>query len=93
MPEGEYVTLRVRDSAERLVQEIKVKNSGQDWVVINFDPLWVGKYSLNIVKNENQILRKNLMVNHDGIIIKDVLTLREDMDIHNRWPWNMAVIK
>ncbi|MCC5930030.1 MAG: hypothetical protein JJU28_12345 [Cyclobacteriaceae bacterium] len=93
LPQGEYVTLRVRDRAERLVQEFKVKNTGQDWVVVNFEPLVTGKYSLNIVKDENQIIRKNLLIYHDAVVVRDILTMSNDVDFHNRWPWNMAVIK
>jgi hypothetical protein len=89
LPLNEYVTIKLRDRADRVVHEFDVKNKGQEWVLINFESLWNGRYSLDIILAEDEILRKNLMVHHDAIIIRDVLTMEREADFYDRWPLNM----
>lgn len=89
LPKNEYVTFKVRDRADRVVHEFDVKNKGQEWVLINFESLWSGRYSLDIILAEDEILRKNLMVHHDAIVVRDVLTMEREADFYDRWPLNM----
>ncbi|MCC5930031.1 MAG: hypothetical protein JJU28_12350 [Cyclobacteriaceae bacterium] len=89
LPENEYITVKVRDNADRVVHEFDVKNEGQEWVLINFEALWTGRYSLDIILAENEILRKNIMVHHDAIVVRDVLTMEAESDFYDRWPLNM----
>jgi hypothetical protein len=88
LPLDEYVTIRVRDDSDILVYQLKVKNKGQNNVLIDFNRLQTGNYSLNIIRGENDVVRKNLDIRWNQVIVKDVITMSRDLGHEHRWPLN-----
>jgi hypothetical protein len=89
LPMDKNVTIKVRDENDILVYELKVKNTGQhQHVLVDFNRLKTGVYSLNILRGENDVVRKNLDIRWNQVIVKDVVTLSRDIGHEYRWPLN-----
>lgn len=86
LPLDQEVTIRVRDDAERLVDEFKVTNRGQSHVLVNFNRLKPGIYSMNILRGENDVVRKILNIHWNQVNVNNVMALSRDIGQENRWP-------
>lgn len=87
LPADQEVTVRIRDYSDRLVEEFKVKNTGQTFVLVNFNRLNPGVYSMNILKNENEVLRKILDIHWDKVVVDNIAILSEERRRETRWPF------
>lgn len=87
LPMDQEITIRVRDNAERLVDEFKVKNTGQQHVLVNFNQLSPGIYSLNVIRGENDVVRKFLNIHWNQVAVSDVIKLNRDSGVEKRWPF------
>ncbi|WP_114752274.1 T9SS type A sorting domain-containing protein [Pleomorphovibrio marinus] len=86
LPMDQEVTIRIRDNSERLVDEFKVKNTGQNHVLVNFNRLKPGIYSLNILRGENDVVRKILNIHWNQVAVNNVVSLSRDSGQETRWP-------
>jgi hypothetical protein len=86
LPYDKDITVRVRDHSERLVDEFKIKNTGQKHVLVNFNRLNPGIYSLNIIRGENDVVRKILDIHWNQVAVNNVVTMSRDSGQENRWP-------
>ncbi len=86
LPLDKEITVRVRNESERLVDEFKVKNTGQKYVLMNFNRLNSGIYSLNIIRGENDVVRKILDIHWNQVAVSNVITMKRDSGQENRWP-------
>ncbi len=87
LPMDKEITVRIRDYSDRLVEEFKVKNTGQNFVLVNFNRLNPGVYSMNILKNDNEVLRKVLDIHWDKVKVDNVVILSEERRRETRWPF------
>lgn len=86
LPLDKDITVRVRDNSERLVHEFKLKNTGQKYVLMDFNRLKPGVYSLNILRGENDVVRKILDIHWNQVAVNNVITMSRDSGQENRWP-------
>lgn len=86
LPENQYVTVRLRDQHNRLISEYTVKNTGQNWVKLNFNTLKTGDYALDIIRDNNDVVRKNMFVNHKGVRIQSAINLDREICFYDTWP-------
>lgn len=90
LPKDQPVTVRVRDDAERLVDEFKVTNRGQQHVLVDFNRLKPGIYSLNILRGENDVVRKILNIHWNQVLVDNVVVMNRDRGQESRWPLYMV---
>lgn len=86
LPEDQYIKVRLRDQHDRLMSEYTVKNTGQKWIKMNFNRLKTGNYSLDIIRADNDVVRKNMFVNHKGVRIHSSINLDREIDYYDAWP-------
>ncbi len=89
LPMDEEVTVRVRDEIDRLVYQFNVKNTGQRHVLVDFNRLKPGNYTLNILRGERDVVRKHLDIRWNGVAVNDVVPLSRDIGQENRFPLNL----
>ena len=90
LPYDKDITVRVRDHSERLVDEFKIRNTGQQHVLVNFNRLKPGLYSLNILRGEKDVVRKILDIHWNQVAVNNVITMSRDSGQENRWPLYMV---
>jgi hypothetical protein len=90
LPMDTPVVVRVRDDAERLVYEFKVTNKGQKEVLVDFNRLKPGLYSLNVLRGENDVVRKIMNIYWDQVVVDNVVVLNRDRGQEGRWPLYMV---
>ncbi|MCC5936346.1 MAG: hypothetical protein JJU34_03600 [Lunatimonas sp.] len=90
LPMDQPVTVRVRDESERLIHEFKVTNRGQQQVLVDFNRLKPGIYSLNILRGENDVVRKILNIHWNQVMVDNVVVMNRDRGQENRWPLYMV---
>ncbi|MCC5930029.1 MAG: hypothetical protein JJU28_12340 [Cyclobacteriaceae bacterium] len=86
LPEDQYIKVRLRDQHNRLISEYTVKNTGQNWVKLNFNSLKTGDYSLDIILAKDDVVRKNMFVNHKGIKVHSAINLDREICFYDTWP-------
>ncbi|EON77641.1 hypothetical protein ADIS_1860 [Lunatimonas lonarensis] len=86
LPMDTPVAVRVRDSSQRLVYEFDVVNKGQRAVLVNFNHLKPGIYSVTIIREEDDVVRKNLTLYWYEITVNSVVVLEEDRGQEGHWP-------
>jgi hypothetical protein len=86
LPEGQYIKVKLRDQHNLLISEYTVKNTGQNWVKLNFNSLKTGDYSLDIMLADDDVVRKNMFVNHKGVRINSVINLDREICYYDTWP-------
>ncbi len=86
LPMDKDITIRIRDYTERLVDEFKVKNTGQQYVLVNFNRLKPGIYSLNVMRGENDVVRKIMNIHWNQVAVNNVVNLSRDHGQETRWP-------
>ncbi|EON77642.1 hypothetical protein ADIS_1861 [Lunatimonas lonarensis] len=89
LPKDTPVVVRVRDDVDNLVYEFNVINRGQKEVVVDFNRLKTGVYSMNILRGENDVIRKVLNIHWDQVIVNDVMALSRDRGNERYWPFFM----
>ncbi len=89
LPMDKEVTVRVRDEIDRFVYEFNVKNTGQNHVLIDFNRLKPGNYTLNILRGERDVVRKHLDIRWNGVAVTDVVPLSRDIGQEDRFPLNL----
>ncbi len=86
LPLDKEIAVRVRNSSDLLVDEFKVKNTGQQYVLVNLNRLNTGIYSLNVIRGEKDVVRKVINVNWDRVSTANILNLSADRGLEDRWP-------
>jgi hypothetical protein len=86
LPMEKEVTVRVRNSSDLLIDEFKVRNTGQQYVLLNLNRLNPGLYSLNLIRGEKDVVRKVINVNWDKVRMANIVNLSRDSGLEDRWP-------
>ncbi len=86
LPKDKEVSIRVRDHSERLLDHFTVTNTGQNYVLVNLNRLKPGIYSMNILRGENDIIRKTLNIHWNQVVLNDVSNISRDGGHETRWP-------
>ncbi|MCC5939228.1 MAG: hypothetical protein JJU34_18250 [Lunatimonas sp.] len=88
LPMDKEVTIRVRDEIDRLVYTFKVKNTGQKHVLVDFNRLMPGTYSLNVLRGDDDVVRKYLDIRWNEVAVREVISLKKDIGQEDRFPLN-----
>ncbi|WP_198675329.1 hypothetical protein [Pleomorphovibrio marinus] len=89
LPMDREITVRVRDDIDRLVYEFKVKNTGQNHVLVDFNRLKPGAYSLNLIRGDKDVVRKHLHIHWNKVAVSEVISLSRDIGQEDRFPLNL----
>lgn len=84
LPYGKDITVRVRDNSERMVDEFKIRNTGQNHVLVDFNRLKSGTYSLNIIRGENDVIRKIIDIHWNLVAVTNVVNMTRDSGQEDR---------
>ncbi|WP_245189394.1 hypothetical protein [Lunatimonas salinarum] len=87
-PKDKEVTIRVRDDIDRLVYTFTVKNTGQNQVLVDFNRLKPGIYTLNVLRGEDDVVRKYLDIRWNEVDVREVISLKKDIGQEDRFPLN-----